>query len=64
MVILYDMVDELSAKIRNEVTALAADPETLEALRENFDLAQERERLSKKLDRLHQASIELAVFQQ
>ena len=62
MAILYDMVDELSAKIRHGVTALATDPETLEALREKDDLARKRERLKKTLERLQKASEELAVF--
>ena len=62
MAILYDMVDELSAKIRHEVTALATDPASLEALREKNELARRREQLKKKLERLQQASEELAVF--
>lgn len=64
MTISYDMIDELSSKIRNEVIALAADSATLEALKENYEVAHKRDQLSKKLSRLQQASTQLAVFQQ
>ena len=64
MTMMYDMVDELSAKIRSDVIALAADADTLEALRENRDVVHKREQLRQKLSRLQQASTELAMFQQ
>ena len=64
MTMMYDMVDELSAKIRSDVIALAADADTLEALRENHEVAHKREQLRQKLSRLQQASTELAMFQQ
>ena len=64
MTISYDMIDELSSKIRNEVIALAADPDILDSVKENLEVAHKRDQLSKKLSRLQQASTELAMFQQ
>ena len=58
------MIDELSSKIRNEVIALAADPDSLDALKETREVALKRDQLTKKLSRLQLASTELAMFQQ
>ncbi|KAI0218869.1 hypothetical protein LSAT2_029455 [Lamellibrachia satsuma] len=64
MTISYDMVDELSTKIRNEVIALAADTRTVDAVKQTSEVADKRDQLTKKLSRLQRASRELAMFQQ
>ena len=64
LTISYDMIDQLSSKIRDEVIALAADSDTVEAMRETHEVAYKRDQLRKKLSRLQQASAQLAMFQE